>query len=206
MHSLSFLLPRSFWPHGETDLERARVEAAQRGDRHAFDALVCAYQSQLRGFLARRVGGEAVDDLLQDIWLAAWVSLPRYDRRSRFKTWLYGIALHKCTDYHRARGRAPVEAALPAGREWQSVETLYTAAEMRETVQTLLLRLPETQREVLEMYYYAELTLPEIAGVLKRNLNTVKYQFYRAHDQMARGLDVPAPKKIKAQSGRSPAL
>jgi RNA polymerase sigma factor (sigma-70 family) len=48
--------------------------------------------------------------------------------------------------------------------------------------------LPEAQREVVELYYYAELTLPEIATSLNRNLNTVKYQFYRAHQAVAREL------------------
>ena len=55
-----------------------------------------------------------------------------------------------------------------------------------------LLKLPENQREVLEMYYFAELTLPEIAGLLDRNLNTVKYQFYRAHTQVAEQLQESA--------------
>ncbi len=48
--------------------------------------------------------------------------------------------------------------------------------------------MPGAQREVLELYYYAELTLPEIAAALGRNLNTVKYQFYRAHALAAEGL------------------
>jgi RNA polymerase sigma-70 factor (ECF subfamily) len=176
----------------EADPDANLVEAARQGDRRAFDVLVCAYQPRLRGFLARRVGPEAVDDLLQDIWLACWVALPRFNRRSRFKTWLYGIALHKCTDHHRARGRAARAAASDnTDRSWQSVEDLYASAELKETVQALLLALPPAQREVLEMYYYAELTLPEVAKVLGRNLNTVKYQFYRAHAQVARELDAP---------------
>lgn len=46
---------------------------------------------------------------------------------------------------------------------------------------------------VVEMYYYAELTLPEIALALGRNLNTVKYQFYRAHARAARELQESSP-------------
>lgn len=186
----------------EADPDGKLVEAARRGDRRAFDALVCTYQTHLRGFLARRVGPEAVDDLLQDIWLASWVALPRFNRRSRFKTWLYGIALHKCTDHHRAQGRFAREVSSDsAGANWQSPEDLYASAELRETVQALLLALSPAQREVLEMYYYAELTLPEIAKVLGRNLNTVKYQFYRAHARVAQGLEAPS---AGARSGPPP--
>ena len=50
------------------------------------------------------------------------------------------------------------------------------------------IRFPEAQREVLDLYYWAELTLPEIARALNRNLNTVKYQFYRGHDLVAQGM------------------
>ena len=50
-----------------------------------------------------------------------------------------------------------------------------------DTVRHLLGELDEAQRGVLELYYYAQLTLAEIAAILGRNTNTVKYQFYRAH-------------------------
>jgi hypothetical protein len=57
----------------------------------------------------------------------------------------------------------------------------------REAVKVVLSRLPDAQREVLALYYFAELTLPEIATALNRNPNTIKYQFYRANAQR-RGL------------------
>jgi len=49
----------------------------------------------------------------------------------------------------------------------------------------MLAQLTDTQREVLELYYFSQLNLPEIARALNRNLNTVKYQFYRAHSELA---------------------
>ncbi|MBD0275695.1 MAG: sigma-70 family RNA polymerase sigma factor [Acetobacteraceae bacterium] len=198
--------------HGEG--EGALVEAARRGDRGAFDTLVGSYRAQLRGFLLRRVGAEAVDDLMQEVWVASWLAMPRFQRRACFRTYLYSIAVNKCMDHHRAQSRAAAafgtnggvngggggdgadglpEAALalaadPAASRMRSPEELYAAAELRETVRRLIDRLPPAQREVLDLYYYAELTLPEIAGALKRNLNTVKYQFYRAHDLVGQGM------------------
>lgn len=189
--------------------EGALVEAARRGDRGAFDRLVGAYRAQLRGFLLRRVGSEAVDDLMQEVWVASWLAMPRFQRRACFRTYLYSIAVNKCMDHHRAQSRAAAalgtggaangdaEGGLPEGASFtteqsssrmRSPEELYAAAELRETVRRLIDRLPPAQREVLDLYYYAELTLPEIASVLKRNLNTVKYQFYRAHDLVGQGL------------------
>lgn len=180
------------------------IASARQGDRAAFDALVRRHEPLLRGFLLRRIDAEAVDDLLQEVWLACWSALSRFQRRSCFKTWLYSIALNKCMDYHRAQRRAPAtqsldgqdadgsaafSAAAHAESEMRSPEELYAAAELRESIRGMMENLPPPQREVLDLYYYAELTLPEIAAALDRNLNTVKYQFYRGHDRIARQLD-----------------
>ena len=185
--------------------EAALVARARRGDRNAFDALVRTHHDPLAGFLARRLGGnvEAAADIVQETLLAAWGALPKFDGRSRFKTWLYGIALHKCADHARrekrrgeitqAVGGDVAQTAREEAAGGHSVEDLYIAAQLREAVQALLVQLPPSQREVIEMYYYADLTLPEIAQALKRNLNTVKYQFYRAHAVVARALEMTSP-------------
>lgn len=176
------------------DDEAVRVRAARRGDRHAFDSLVHAYERPLRGFLVRRVGSEAADDVLQETWIAAWHAMPKFAARSRFKAWLFGIALHKAADARRALGCATAESwsdmterQIPTGRD------PFADADLKHSVQAVLAQLMPVQREILELYYYAELTLPEIAESLGRNLNTVKYQFYRAHAQAADGLRDYAP-------------
>ena len=161
------------------------------------------YERPLRGFVARRLPAEAIDDVIQETWLAAWVGLKTFDKRARFKGWLYGVALHKCADFHRARGRTGEEAAFTGNDEdvLSSGEGVardaYADVDLRDAVQAVLRTLPATQREVLELYYYAHLTLAEIAAALGRGESTVKYQFYRAHDQIARPLretyeDAPA--------------
>jgi RNA polymerase sigma-70 factor, ECF subfamily len=184
--------------------EGLSVEAARRGDQRAFDSLVGTYQAQLKGFISRRVGVEAVDDLAQDVWIAVWNALPRFEKRACFRTFLYGIAIHKCMDFHRSQRRVAgsvqasvltenaMNAALAAtsreAPEYKTPEELYAAAETRESVRGIVDTLPPAQREILDLYYWAELSLPEIARVLDRNLNTVKYQFYRGHDLVAQGL------------------
>lgn len=195
LESIPFVISWKRLITGEAgDEEAVRVRAARRGDRRAFDSLVHAYERPLRGFLVRRVGFEAADDVLQETWLAAWHAMPNFAARSRFKAWLFGIALHKATDARRAQGRTQAEAwsdmaenQIPAGRD------PFADADLKHSVQAVLVQILPVQREVLELYYYADLTLPEIAESLGRNLNTVKYQFYRAHAQAADGLREYAP-------------
>lgn len=171
--------------NGEADKEMRLVAAAQRGSREAYDSLIRIHEGQLRGFLARRVGSTSADDVLQDTWLAAWQALPRFSKRGRFRAWLYGIAFHKSIDYHRGRARTPVELPLEETIQAPDMHDWSASAELRENVLNLVKELPEEQREVLDLYYYGELTLAEVALELKRNLNTVKSQFYRAHAAIA---------------------
>ncbi len=175
------------WWRGESDPDAAILMEARRGSQRAFDKLRRQHDQPLRGFVARRVGIDAADDLTQEIWLACWQALPKYEGRSRFKAWLYGIATHKCADCLRARVQEERRHDAARREEMQAPDA-YRAVELRHTVLEALSRLPDAQREVLELYYYAELTLVEIAQALNRNLNTVKYQFYRAHDLVAKEL------------------
>jgi RNA polymerase sigma-70 factor (ECF subfamily) len=147
---------------------------------------------------------------MQEVLVAGWSALPAFNGRSRFKAWLFGIAMHKCADFHRAAGRDRLDSSveLQEGMSIMSTETLddWSAdIDRKEAVAGALAKLPANQREVLEMYYYAELSLPEIATTLGRNLNTVKYQFYRAHAQAAETLSgVPGimpPERVREGVG-----
>lgn len=156
--------------------ESALLARARQGDRKAYDVLVREHSPALRGFLLRRLPCDAVEDVLQEAFLAAWTALPLFEPRVRFKTWLYRIALNKAADWMR---RAPMDADLDsapiaAPDHWDQVNRAIW-------VKSLLRELPENQRVVLELYYWDDLTLEETARVLDRNLNTVKYQFYQAH-------------------------
>ena len=175
---------------GRRNPERRLIQAAQGGNREAFDSLMRLYADALRGFLARQVGPDAAEDVLQETWLASWSALGNYRGQSRFKAWLYAIARYKCLDYHRVQKRSRTEElsedVLPQSED--VFEDIAAAAERVQAIRAALTSLPLPQQEVLELYFYAELTLPEIAEVLGRNLNTVKYQFYRAHALAAEAL------------------
>ncbi len=190
--SLVLSLREILTPGGESS-ETRLIRAAQRGNREAFDTLARLHAGPLRGFLQRRVGVDAAEDVLQETWLAGWLGLSKFRRQTRFKAWLYGIAVHKCQDHLRAAARSRTEELLEDSPGLPPSEDVFAALDRTQAVQAALAGLPEAQQEVLELYFYAELTLPEIAETLGRNLNTLKYQFYRAHAQAALALQEYAP-------------
>lgn len=168
--------------------EQSLLLRAQQGDHAAFDGLVQLHQTALRGFLRHRLPSDAVEDVLQETFLAAWSALPAFEPRVRLKTWLYRIALHKAADSMRRR---PREISL----EMLSSELYDSGLSATDTAlwaHALLAQLPEEQRLLLQLYYFDDLTLAEVALVLDRNLNTVKYHFYQAHArslQLSRSTD-----------------
>lgn len=173
-------------------IEAKTLRAARRGERRAFDELVAAMSPELSRFVARRVRPDDVDDAVQETWLAAWSSLDRFDGRSQFKTWLYGIAVNKTRDIVRARRRVENGTASFDHAVVEVGADPHEQTELRHTLEAALEELSSSQREVLELYYFAELTLAEVAKALDRNLNTVKYQFYRAHALVANAMGSPS--------------
>ena len=175
------------------DPEMRLIQSAQKGDRAAFDRLIRSHAGPLLGFLSRQVGPDAAEDILQETWVAGWSGLQTYRGEARFKAWLYAIARHKCYDHRRAGKRSGAESFSEDTPGLSVSENAFAASDRAQAVRAALSGLPEPQQEVLELYFYAELTLPEIAEILGRNLNTVKYQFYRAHAQAALALKEYAP-------------
>ena len=161
-----------------------RTEFVSYSELAAFDEFVAQIEPEIRRFVGRKVRPEAVDDVLQEIWVAAWQALPNYDRRSRIRTWIYGICAHKCFDHYHGLRNEGLFVPLPDEPLRDPQPSPETAAVLSDTVERLLATLDDEVRLVLELYYYAQLTLAEIAAALDRNLSTVKYQFYRAHATM----------------------
>jgi RNA polymerase sigma-70 factor (ECF subfamily) len=185
--------------------ETRLVRTAQKGSHAAFDALMRQHEGALRGFLLSRVGREAVEDVLQETRLAAYLALRSYTGKSRFKAWLFGIAYHKCSDHHRSNRAAAAEVSLSEGvYERPDPTDAYAAVELRMLAVSILSELPAAQKEVMELYYYGGLTLFEIAALLGRNLNTVKAQFYRAHARAVERLQPGTAAAVAETGGLSP--
>ncbi len=175
------------WNRQKTDRQNAESElilAALHGDFGAYEALIRPHESLLRGFLVRRVGSTGAEDVLQETRLAAWTDLKKFGCKVSFKSWLLGIALHKSADYFRSQARRQNDFPLEGADHLSAPGSVEAEVERSEIAKSLLACLPEEQRELIELYYYGELTLAEAAAALERNLNTVKAQFYRAHRQM----------------------
>ena len=69
--------------------------------------------------------------------MAAWGALPKYAGRSRFKAWLFGIAVHKAADAGRARGRIQAEEWTELDNQFAAGPDPFAASDLKQSVRAL---------------------------------------------------------------------
>jgi len=151
----------------------------QRGSRPALDELFSRYRGPLYGFFRRRLENkERAEDLTQETFLVVIRSTSRYEVLSLFRTYLYGIALKLLAAERRKQFRG-------ASAESFSVESLSELVASQSPDATLWIRqaldkLEESEREILMLREYEQLSYAEIADVLQIAVNTVRSKLFRS--------------------------
>ena len=183
------------------------IRAAQNGDQPAFHALAQSYAGPLlRCALALCRDRQLAEDIVQETLLEAWRSLKRFDGRCRFSTWLYGIMRHRYLKAMRRLSRVDLASvpldALRSPRQSSDdpshdCQRSEDASQIREAVAAL----PDEHRQVLELRFFADAALDDIAAALDIPLGTVKSRLHH-------GLEKLRQQKIAlnlfATSGESP--
>jgi RNA polymerase sigma-70 factor (ECF subfamily) len=163
------------------------LDQVAQGNRDAFRKVVRAFGLPLRSFIASHVHHlDDVDDLAQEVFIAAYRSLPGFQRGDDFGSWLRGIARHKLQDY--ARGTARRARVLERFRE-QVARTVESdleravAADNAEVIEMLLAciaRLPERMRRVVRAGLDGDKPAA-LAGDLATSVAAIYNLHYRAN-------------------------
>ncbi len=178
----------------EQGQEQEWIRKARAGDTNAFAALVAAHQHFCYNLALQSLGdGREAEDVTQEAFVRAWLALPRFRGRSRFRTWLYRIVTNLCCT-HLPRLRRELEAldqealeVMPAESEVEPLEHLQVE-ERRAALHAEIERLPESQRLIVLLRYRDELAYEEIAEVLDIPLGTVKIGLFRARQRLTDAL------------------
>ena len=185
-------------PHEELD-ESSWIKRCQNGDKDAFEPLV----RQNAGKIQRLVWGmlgerrEDTDDIVQEIFIKAYIALPRFRGDARFSTWVYRIAVNHCRDYLKRGGPLPLElneeqiADDPPPEDREEQDTLREKQEKRasDELQTLLGQLPEKHRRILVMRELEGMSYDEIGEVLEIRPGTVRSRLNRARAGILRAAE-----------------
>jgi RNA polymerase sigma-70 factor (ECF subfamily) len=147
-----------------------------RGDRAAFEELYGRFARPVLGLALRLLGDHGrAEDATQDAFAAVWRSARSFaPERGSGASWLYAVARHAIIDRARQRVDAlvgePIEEASREAGPAEVAEQQWLSFEL----QAALERLPERERQVLELAYWSGLSQSEVASYLDVPLGTVK--------------------------------
>jgi RNA polymerase sigma factor (sigma-70 family) len=178
-------------PLDETDL----IARAQRGDAAAYEELVHAYQGIAFRTAYLIAGGAAeAEDAAQEGFVKAWRALGRFRRGAPFRPWLLRIVANEAHNRRRSAGRRTQLAlraatTIPSGDAAPSPEAALLGSEQRQRLLETVNALPDDQRVVISLRYFAELSEEETAETLGVPRGTVKSRTARALERLREAYD-----------------
>ena len=177
-------------PASADDGEMALLAGLLRKDRKATAEFVSRYSDSVYGFIRSRLAPryDVVDDLVQEVFLAAWQNIQDYRREGALQSWLLGIARHKVEDYYRARLRAPeslAEAELELAAEGitPDFDGLLDREELRNKTWRVMSGLAEQYRLVLIWRYWEKTSARDMAVRTGKTEKAIERLLARAREQ-----------------------
>jgi RNA polymerase sigma factor (sigma-70 family) len=163
------------------------VALTRRGHQHAFDGLVERYQSRLLGFCRQMLGStEDAEDVLQEVFVAAYNAMVADQRPIAVRPWLYRIARNRCLN-HLRKPTADGQDTMDTHPHMNGVTT-HERVQNREEFRSLLAdvgNLPETQRSALLLREIDAMSYEEIAQAMDTTVPGVKSLLVRARIALA---------------------
>jgi RNA polymerase sigma-70 factor (ECF subfamily) len=177
------------------------IQRAKLGDMMAFEELVFRYDRQVLTIAARYVqSAEDAKDIYQEVFLRVFRSLPRFQMRSQFSTWLFRITTNVCLTHRTKRkrhthtslsqdsddehGGTLADTVVDRGATDEEVEKKDTALHVARAVDTL----SPKQKLVFTMKYYDGYKIREIAQMTGLNEGTVKRYLFASARKVRRSL------------------
>ena len=186
------------------------------GDENAFATLVGKYHQQVHAHALRKIGDfQIAEDIVQETFLQVYQKLETLEDPTQFTRWLHQIANRRCIAQFRKNKiqTEPLEETdiseieTEAYSRYIAAEHEKTSAEaQRDLVEKLLAKLKESDREVITLHYFEEMTSSEIGTFLGVSENTIKSRLHRARQQLKKyesmiqeTLDITAERKYRSQ-------
>ena len=153
------------------------MQLASAGVDEAFAQLVRRYAGQVRGYCARRCGGNGQgDDVAQEVFMELWRARGRDEPQGKFRSYLFTIVQTRVLNAVMRRPRE-VELAHDIALPGQELDAVLVAERARRLHQKLSL-LPPRLQEALLLRFCGGLDYAEMAEVLKRSQSTVRSRVF----------------------------
>ncbi len=157
------------------------VERFKCGDGSAFDRIVDEYAADVRVFANRLLGWDGdVEDVVQEVFLAAFMGLKKFKGHSTLRTWLYSITINKCRSHRRKK---MIRLRVFPGNEVKAdlaatAPDSMTAGDFNQ-VRKAVRSLPAKYREPVVLKYLEEFSTEKICEILGLSSNAIYVRLNR---------------------------
>jgi RNA polymerase sigma factor (sigma-70 family) len=158
-------------------LDPKRVVQARAGDQHAFREIYEVCAPLVHAMLLAHAPTQAVEDLMQDTFSAAWLGLPKLSDESKFQAWVIGIARNISFRFLREQKKA---AVVSVDMERLPGVISESATGLQSELLQAIAGFPKRERELLMLRLIEELSATEISTHLDLNPDSTKVQLSRA--------------------------
>ena len=173
--------------------EKELIRQAKKGDFEAFSILINANKEKIYALVYRLIGNrEDAEDVLQETFLKAIDNIEKFRGDSAFGTWLHSIAINQVRALYGKRQQAdlqPIKDYLPGLNiaqphgllsNWKDPHLLLENKELQTQINEALNKLPFLHREAFLLRYISELSVKEIAQLIKETEASTKSRIFRA--------------------------
>ena len=159
-----------------------------KGDRLAMQVLFARHHVRVYRFVLRLVRNEsAAEDLISEVFLDVWRQAGSFEGRSAVSTWLLAIARYKALSALRRQPEEELDENIAEAIE-DSSDDPEVAVQKKDTSQILrkcLTSLSAEHREIIDLVYYHEKSIEEVAQIVGIPENTVKTRMFYARKKLA---------------------
>ena len=178
-------------PYNEQEvLKLLQDESTQR---KGFEMIVAKYSEQLYWQIRRMVlSHDEANDLLQNAFVKAWMSIDYFRAEAKLSTWLYRIALNECITFlNKQRAANTVSIDDPEAVLVQKLESdpYFSGDDAQLLLQKALLALPEKQRMVFNLKYFQEMKYEEMSEIFGTSVGALKASYHHAVKKIEKFLE-----------------
>jgi RNA polymerase sigma-70 factor, ECF subfamily len=171
--------------------DEALIGKIASGNRLAMQVMFARHHTRVYRFVLRLVGNHALaEDVTSEVFLSVWRQAHRFEARSAATTWLLAIARYKALGELRRRSEASseegnVDISDPAA----DPEAAFEIKHRGEILRRCLTRLSREHREIIDLVYYHEKSVQEVAQIVGIPGNTVKTRMFYARRKLSELLE-----------------
>ena len=167
--------------HNELHPDGGLIERIATGDRDALRELYEQYRQPLGSFLHRRLYSQKlVDEAFNDVMYTVWRKAAEFRGDSKVSTWIYGIAYRVALSAARKEIKHDTNRADSGPEDLNIAEATVEQDDRVDELKEAVSRLKDNHRIVIELAYFNEKSLDEIASILDIPTNTVKTRLFHA--------------------------